>query len=73
MYAANGIDLWKSVDAGASWFLSDSGLFDAPAKVVIDPTAPATLYAVGTEIAKSVDGGVSWTVPQPPVPPDPAS
>lgn len=72
VYAANGIDLWKSVDAGASWFLSDSGLFDAPAKVVIDPTAPATLYAVGTEIAKSVDGGVSWTVPQPPVPPGPS-
>jgi photosystem II stability/assembly factor-like uncharacterized protein len=75
LYGADGAALFKSGDGGQSWvsihqeqdFAVD--FFD----VVIDPNAPATVYAAGAHfnaatsepdgpaLARSTDGGLTWT------------
>src|SRR5262249_34153994 len=65
--SADGVLVFKSTDAGATWNLSSSGLpssgiFEISA-LVIDPQTPSTVYAgtIGTGVFKSVNGGASWS------------
>lgn len=66
--------VWKSVDGGASWTVTDDLLLNiAVCSLVIDPVDPNILYAGtgegfnnsdavrGLGIFKSIDGGASWT------------
>ncbi len=60
--------LFKTTDGGATWRTSNTGLFPAggniPASVtalVIDPAAPATLYAATSlGVYKTTDGAATW-------------
>jgi uncharacterized protein (TIGR03437 family) len=55
--------LWKSLDSGATWVALDNLLFAVPQVLVVDPTAPKTVYAATGDLGmfKSVDGGVTWS------------
>ncbi len=55
--------IWKSADAGATWAPLDALPFALPQMLVVDPSAPNTLYAATTDLGvfKSVDSGVTWT------------
>src|SRR5688572_1003115 len=59
-----GAGLYKSIDGGASWALSNLGLLLSSVNALaIDPLNPSTLYAVGHEaVYKSVNGAASWNV-----------
>ena len=75
MYAggvAGGV--WKSIDAGASWFPTDDQMENlAVTTIVMDPTDNLTLYAgtgegfgngvfvQGLGVFKTTNGGASWT------------
>src|SRR6476659_5841249 len=50
LYAsASGGGVYKSVDGGTNWTVSNSGLLNIDVRlVVIDPTTPSTLYAATT-------------------------
>jgi hypothetical protein len=51
----------KSTDGGATWTPVNTGLTGGVRELVIDPTAPATIYAAtDSGIFKSVDGGANW-------------
>ncbi|MGD9048952.1 MAG: hypothetical protein PVF77_12930, partial [Anaerolineae bacterium] len=63
--------IWKSEDGGANWSPINNGLQDLTVShLVIDPTAPQTLYAavgcvddniqLSGNVFKSTDGGASW-------------
>jgi photosystem II stability/assembly factor-like uncharacterized protein len=58
--------IYLSTDAGASWSLALSGIANVTA-VVIDPTNPDRIYAIGdtpalrTAVVFSADGGRTWT------------
>jgi uncharacterized protein (TIGR03437 family) len=54
--------LWKSADSGATWAPLDDLPFAFPQTLVVDSTAPDTLYAASGDggVFKSVDGGVTW-------------
>ena len=63
MYVPTGEGVYKSIDGGATWNQSMTGVIARRAgKVVVDPETPSTIYAT-TEagVAKSVDGGATWT------------
>jgi photosystem II stability/assembly factor-like uncharacterized protein len=64
LYASNAGGLLKSVNGGASWIETGSGLGGADVQALaIDPSIPGTLYA-GTTIAgifKSTNKGAHWT------------
>ena len=63
MYVPTGEGVYKSIDGGATWNQSMTGVIARRAgKVVVDPVIPSTIYAT-TEagVAKSVDGGATWT------------
>jgi hypothetical protein len=56
--------IYKSVDGGATW--RATGLKDSATTIVIDPSRPNTLYAIGSNAEgggayKSTDSGDSWT------------
>jgi uncharacterized protein (TIGR03437 family) len=55
--------LWKSTDSGTTWAPMDDLPFALPRMLVVDPTAPSTLYAATGDLglSKSVDGGATWT------------
>src|SRR5947209_2965295 len=54
-----GDGLWKSADAGATWWLLPPGGASSP---VIDPFDHRTLYSVSSDrIVRSSDGGAAWT------------
>jgi photosystem II stability/assembly factor-like uncharacterized protein len=61
--------LYKSVDGGATWSLSDRGLSQGGAiqALVVDPSSPRTLYLVpaddapGRDLFVSRNGGASWS------------
>ena len=67
--------LFKSIDAGSSWAPVGTGLLPVwTSEILIDPSAPSTLYAAtDAGIFRSRDGGVSWselnTLPTPFRPP----
>ena len=62
VYAAGSSGVLKSTDAGTSWTMSGDGLPQGCcSSVVIDPSSPTTLYALGRDIFKSMDGGASWS------------
>ena len=54
--------LWKSTDSGATWAALDDPPFANLQALVVDPSAPNTLYAAASDagIFKSLDGGVTW-------------
>lgn len=53
----------KSIDGGASWAPSDTGLPTGVSFVIVDPRTPSTLYAAmwGAGVYKSANAGLSWT------------
>ena len=61
--------IYKTMDGGANWFLSSSGIpttFDIRS-LIVDPTAANILYAAGAgseanpgSVYKSEDGGATW-------------
>ena len=55
--------LWKSSDHGATWTPLDNLPFAFPQTLVVNPTAPATLYvaAIDGGVFKSTDGGANWS------------
>src|ERR1700681_4199082 len=56
--------IFKSTNGGSSWSFLNSGFpSEEFTSMVIDPSAPSTLYA-GTSrgLIKSTDGGDSWSV-----------
>jgi uncharacterized protein (TIGR03437 family) len=55
--------LWKSTDSGVTWAPLDALPFALPQVLVVDPTAPNTLYTATTDLGifKSADGGATWT------------
>jgi hypothetical protein len=53
--------LFRSADGGATWSESiKTGIFGISA-VVIDPNAPATVYAASEMLLRSTDGGATWS------------
>jgi photosystem II stability/assembly factor-like uncharacterized protein len=57
---SNSGGIWKSADAGATWWhlTPEGGLSTA---LVVDPFDHLTLYRLGENLARSRDGGRSWT------------
>src|ERR1035438_4060631 len=74
LYAAEyGGGVFKSINGGASWSASSSGLTNLGVlALVIDPSNPATLYAgtVNGGLFKSSNGGASWSASNPGLPYD---
>jgi len=65
VYAAGGDGVFKSEDGGESWRNVSDGLNgQAIGSLVVDPSAPATLYAGSVAypngVFKTVDGGEHW-------------
>ncbi len=56
--------VFVSSDSGANWYAANVGLLhDVVHSVVIDPLAPANLYAgTGRGVARSHDGGLTWSM-----------
>ena len=56
--------VYKSVDGGKTWRKASAGLVDPVVwGVVVDPSAPSTLYAATPGgIFKSSDGGTTWSM-----------
>jgi photosystem II stability/assembly factor-like uncharacterized protein len=60
-----GHGLYRSLDAGVTWMRLGSGLQGKVTDLVLDPSAPDTLYAAvlsqgSGNVFRSRDGGVSW-------------
>ena len=64
VYAATGNGIYKTTDAGLNWTAAGNGLTAQVRWLVIDPTAPQTLYAglYFGGVFKSTDGGANWSV-----------
>jgi photosystem II stability/assembly factor-like uncharacterized protein len=65
LYAGTSDGVFKSIDGGAHWGFSMTGVESVGmgvSAVAIDPQAPATLYAatLGAGVFRSTDGGRSW-------------
>jgi photosystem II stability/assembly factor-like uncharacterized protein len=67
--------LFKSLDGGATWRLSQRGLpaaggtLPAVSELAVDRTNPSIVYAVaGGELFRSVNGGRDWSRPVPQLP-----
>ena len=70
VYAATCAGIFKSVDAGATWAPTDSGLTALPCPIpgqslrnnlALDPQNTGTVYVVaGCALYKTSDGGTSW-------------
>jgi photosystem II stability/assembly factor-like uncharacterized protein len=59
LYAGTGTGVFKSKDGTAHW--SATGLVTPTINtLLVDPSAPATLYAAGSGLYKSKDGGAHW-------------
>ncbi len=63
-YRSNGPCLMKSIDRGLTWTrLPAPGGEDAPARLLIDPAAPQTVFFQNADVLyRSADGGTTWTV-----------
>ena len=54
--------LWKTINGGGHWGLSDIGIPYGASAIAIDPSSPSTVYTgVRETVYRSTDGGVSWT------------
>jgi uncharacterized protein (TIGR03437 family) len=55
--------LWKSTNSGTTWTPLDDLPFALPQALVVDPSAPNTLYTATGDLGvfKSVDSGATWT------------
>jgi photosystem II stability/assembly factor-like uncharacterized protein len=57
----NGISAFKTMDGGANWSRSDSGLPGATSSVTVDPRNPSNVYAISANrVFKSTDRGATW-------------
>jgi len=64
MYVATHLGLYKSINQGDTWSLTQSVIFtDSFFKDVdIDPNNASVIYATSDNIYKSIDAGVTWSV-----------
>lgn len=62
VYAGTGQGMFKSLDAGASWFLSSSNLNTSSTRaLVVNPITPATLYSGGeVGVYRSTNAAMNW-------------
>ncbi|MDA8021208.1 MAG: hypothetical protein MPN21_27545, partial [Thermoanaerobaculia bacterium] len=63
VYAGTDGGVFKSVDSGANWSVSNDGLTDSfISSLAIDPSSPSTLYAgtIFDGVFKSTNAGSSW-------------
>lgn len=62
LYAGTGQGIFKSQDAGASWYLNNTNLnLSSTRALVIDPVTPTTLYSGGEYgVYRSLDGATNW-------------
>lgn len=63
-YYGNNSGIYKSIDAGTSWFPANGGIGSRMAlNILMDPLDAVTLVAATSDgIWKTTDGGASWTV-----------
>jgi photosystem II stability/assembly factor-like uncharacterized protein len=63
LYAATFTGVYKTINAGATWTPASADLTRQTFTLVLDPTAPDTLYAGtnGAGLLKSTNGGSTWT------------
>jgi trimeric autotransporter adhesin len=63
-YYSTSFGIWKSIDAGLTWKLSNTGIGNRMAiDILMDPTNNKTLIAATNDgIWKSTDAGATWTV-----------
>jgi PKD repeat protein/photosystem II stability/assembly factor-like uncharacterized protein len=63
-YYGTSFGIWKSIDAGATWKLSNSGIGNRMAlDILMNPSNNQTLIAATNDgIWKSTDAGATWTV-----------
>src|SRR5262249_3090905 len=66
LYGGGSQGVFKSVDGGATWRSSNSGLIATDIfALAIDPQSPHTIYSAtqteGGSLAKSVDSGENWS------------
>lgn len=72
---AGGLGVYRSDDAGNSWYAANKGIEDRTVyALAIDPATPTTLFAAGkaysslfgpANVFRSTDGGASWSVSLP--------
>jgi photosystem II stability/assembly factor-like uncharacterized protein len=62
IYAGTNAGVFKTTDAGEHWTAIAPALYDVHA-LVVDPTAPSTLYAAVSSkgVFRTTDGGATWT------------
>ncbi|HEX5219723.1 MAG TPA: SBBP repeat-containing protein [Verrucomicrobiae bacterium] len=62
VYAGTAQGVFKSTDAGASWFLNNKNLnISSTRTLAIDPVNPGVLYSAGDAgVYRSTDGGTNW-------------
>jgi photosystem II stability/assembly factor-like uncharacterized protein len=64
LYVATQVGLFKSVNGGTLWKVSEKGVFDTIHVLTFDPLSSSVIYG-GTSkgrVYKSTDGGESWNV-----------
>lgn len=62
VYQGNGRGVYRSVDSGASWAATNSGLrHTAIQRIAMDPLAPNVLIAVAGTVFRSSNGGTDWS------------
>jgi photosystem II stability/assembly factor-like uncharacterized protein len=62
---AGSVGIYRSLDGGAAWSRQDQGIRENDVySLVIDPSAPSTLYVAGpgVGVSKSTDAGVTWSL-----------
>jgi hypothetical protein len=62
LYAGTGQGVFKSLDAGANWFLNNTNLNTSSTRaLVVDPITPSILYSGGEfGIYRSTNGATNW-------------
>jgi photosystem II stability/assembly factor-like uncharacterized protein len=66
VYAGTSSGVYKTVDGGGNWSKANTGLYDGPYALAIDPAHPSTIYASwlggsGGEVYKSTDAAGHWS------------
>lgn len=62
LYVSNQRSVFKTTNQGKKWTRVSSGLYvGSVGDVVLDPTAPSTVFAAGFGLWKTTNGGAKWT------------